>query len=77
MLRELSQLLDELHDGLVAVQTLGHVQLTRIEMTLPLELRPVLRGGGCVLLADVARSRDVNEWMASPSKLRLGWGGDA
>lgn len=77
MLRELTELLSELHDGLVAVQTRGNVQLTQIEMTLPLELRPVLRGGGCVLLADVPRSREINEWIATPSKLRLSWGGDA
>ncbi len=77
MLRELAQLLDELHDGLVEVQTRGNVQLTRVEMTLPLDLRPALRGGGCVLLADVPRSREVNEWVAAPSKLRLGWGTDA
>jgi hypothetical protein len=77
MLRELSQLLSEIHDGLVAVQTRGNVQLSRIEMTLPLDLRPVLRGGGCVLLADVPRSREVNEWIAAPSKLRLSWGDDA
>jgi len=77
MLRELSQLLGEIHDGLVAVQTSGNVQLSRIEMTLPLDLRPVLRGGGCVLLADVPRSREVNEWIAAPSKLRLCWGDDA
>lgn len=77
MLRELAQLLSELHDGLVAVQTRGNVQLTRIDMTLPLELRPVLRGGGCALLADVPRSREANEWIASPSKLRVTWGGEA
>lgn len=77
MLRELTELLSELHDGLVAVQTRGNVQLTQIELTLPLELRPVLRDGGCVLLADVPRSREINEWSAAPSKLRLSWGGDA
>ena len=76
MLRELSQLLSEIHDGLVAVQTRGNVQLARVEMTLPLDLRPVLRGGGCVLLADVPRSREVNAWIAAPSKLRLSWGED-
>ncbi|QDH70461.1 hypothetical protein [Marilutibacter alkalisoli] len=74
MLRELSHLLNELHDGLLAVEARGGVQLAQVEMTLPLELRPVLRDGGCVLLADVPRSREVNDWMASPSKLRLSWG---
>lgn len=73
MLRELSHLLDELHDGMLAVQARGGMQLTGVEMTLPLELRPILRDGGCVLLADVSRSREVNDWLASPSKLRLSW----
>jgi len=73
MLRELSQLLGELHEGLLAVEAHGGVQLANVEMTLPLELRPILRGGGCVLLADVPRSREINEWIAAPTKLRLTW----
>lgn len=79
MLRELSQLLGELHDGMLSIEARDGVTLAQVDMTLPLELRPVFRDGGCVLLADVARSRDVNEWIASPSKLRLAWGlaGDA
>lgn len=77
MLRELSQLLSELHDGLLAVEMRGGVQLSDVEMTLPLELRPVLRDGGCQLLADVPRSREINDWCASPSKLRIGWSSDA
>ncbi|GAB3389070.1 hypothetical protein [Lysobacter fragariae] len=77
MLRELSQLLGELRDGLGALEIHGNVQLTNVEMTLPLELRPVLRDGGCVLLADVPRSREANEWVASPSKLRLAWNSGA
>ncbi|WP_369979398.1 hypothetical protein [Xanthomonas bundabergensis] len=78
MLRELSQLLGELHDGLLAVEARAGLQLTQVEMTLPLDLRPVLRDGGCRLLADVARSRTVDAWLAAPSKLRLCWSiGDA
>lgn len=73
MLRELSHLLGELHDGLLAMEARGGMQLANVEMTLPLELRPVLRDGGCVLLADVPRSREINEWLASPSRLRLSW----
>lgn len=76
MLRELSQVLAELHDGLAAVQTHGHVRLSRVEMTLPMELRPVFANGGCILLADLPRSHEVNEWLASPSKLRLSWNAD-
>ena len=73
MLRELSQLLADLHDGLLAVEARGGVRLADVEMTLPLELRAVLRDGGCVLLADVSRSREINDWMASPVRLRVGW----
>ena len=73
MLRELSQLLSELHDGLADVENRAGVRLSHVEMTLPLELRPILRDGGCLLLADVPRSREVNEWLASPSKLRVTW----
>ena len=73
MLRDLSQLLNELHDGLLAVESRGGVRLSNVEMTLPLELRPILRGGSCVLLADVPRSRDINDWLASQAKLRVSW----
>jgi len=73
MLRELHQLLDELHDGLNAIEAHGGVRLSQVDMTLPLELRPVFRGGGCVLLADVPRQRAIDEWVASPSKLVIGW----
>jgi len=74
MLRELSQLLDELHDGLLAVQARGGVQLSNVEMTLPLDLRPILRDGGVVLLADVPRNRAADDWLASPSRLHVTWG---
>lgn len=74
MLRELSQVLDELHDGLLAIEQHGGVALSRVDMTLPLELRPVFRNGGCVLLADLSRSREVNAWLTDPSKLSVSWG---
>jgi hypothetical protein len=73
MLRELHQLLDELHDGLGAVEAHGGVRLSAVEMTLPLELRPVLRGGSCVLLADVPRQRAIGDWLDRPSRLVIGW----
>lgn len=73
MLRELHRLLSELHDGLSAVELDGGVRLSNVDMTLPLELRPVFRDGGCALLADVPRRRGVDAWVASPSKLVIGW----
>jgi hypothetical protein len=73
MLRELHQLLDELHDGLNAIEAHGGVRLSAVDMTLPLELCPVFRDGGCVLLADVSRQRAVDGWLTSPSRLVVGW----
>ena len=77
MLRELHHLLNELHDGLNAIEVHGGVRLSNVDMTLPLELRPVFRNGGCVLLADVPRQRSIDAWVASPSKLVIGWSADA
>ena len=79
MLRELSQLLDELHDGLLAIEARDGMRLSQVDMTLPIDLQPVFRDGGCVLLADFTRSSEVNTWMSTPSRLTLGWssGGDA
>ena len=57
----------------VSVAVPRSVRLSNVEMTLPLELRPILRGGGCVLLADVPRSREINDWFAAPAKLRVSW----
>ena len=77
MLRELHHLLDDLHDGLSALDVHGGVRLSKVDMTLPLELRPVFRDGGCVLLADVPRQRAVDAWMSTPSRLVVGWSADA
>lgn len=77
MLRELHHLLSELHDGLNAIEVHGGVRLSNVDMTLPLELRPVFRDGGCVLLADVPRQRSIDAWVTSPSKLVIGWSADA
>ncbi len=79
MLRELSQLLDELHDGLVAIEARGGMRLSQVQMTLPIDVQPVFRDGGCVLLADFTRSSEINTWIATPSRLTLSWtsAGDA
>lgn len=76
MLRELHHLLNDLRDGLNAIDLHGGVRLSNVDMTLPLELRAVFRNGGCVLLADVPRQRAVDAWVASPSKLVIGWNAD-
>ena len=77
MLRELATLLDELHDGLTNIEARSGVRLANVDMVLPLELRPVFRDGGCVLLADVPRSSGVDAWIASPSRLSVGWSSGA
>lgn len=77
MLRELAVLLNELHDGLAGIEARAGVRLANVDMVLPLELRPVFRDGGCVLLADVPRNSGVDAWVASPSKLSIGWSSDA
>lgn len=76
MMRELSQLLQELHDGLVAIEAREGLRLSRVDMTLPIDLRLVFRDGGCVLLADFTRSSEVNSWNVTPSRLTLGWSSD-
>ena len=73
MRRELSQLLDELHDGLLAIEAREGLRLSQVDMTLPIELRPVFRDGGCVLLAEFTRGLGADDWTPTPSRLRLGW----
>ena len=77
MLRELAALLGELHDGLTGIEARDGVRLANVDMVLPLELRPIFRDGGCVLLADVPRNSGVDAWISSPSKLSIGWSSDA
>lgn len=72
-MRELSQLLIELHDGLCAIQAREGVRLSSVEMTLPIVVRPVLQGGRCVLQAEFVRGTDPEAWAPVPSRLRLGW----
>ena len=73
MLRELSQMLIELHDGLVAIEARQGVALSAVEMRLPIELRAVFRDGGCRLLADFARSSGADSWTPLISHLQLQW----
>lgn len=77
MRRELSQLLDELHDGLLAIEAREGIRLSQVDMTLPIEVRPVFRDGGCVLLAEFPQALGADDWTPIPSKLSLGWALDA
>jgi hypothetical protein len=86
MLRELSSLLIEMHEGLLAIESrqlgpgqLGsgpRIALSGVEMQLPLALRPVFRGGGCRLLAGFARSSGIDDWTPLVSQLHLQWSRD-
>ncbi|GAA5785136.1 hypothetical protein GCM10007860_33610 [Chitiniphilus shinanonensis] len=76
MLRDLSDVLVELQEGISAAgarRGLG-VRLTEAEMTLPMDVRPVFRDGGCVVLADVLRNYADADWLETPSRLYVRWG---
>lgn len=75
MLRELSTVLQELHDGMLpmARATAAGVRLSRVEMSIPMDIQPVLRDGGCAVLADVSRSYADAAWRDAPSKLHVLW----
>lgn len=76
MLRDLATVLEDLHQGMQAAadRAGGRVRIARAEMTLPVDTALVLKGGGCVLLADVARNAADAAWLQSPSRLTLLWG---
>lgn len=75
MLRELSIVLQELHDGMLPMArgAAAGVRLSRVEMTIPMDIQPVLRGGGCAVLADVSRSHADAAWRDAPSRLHVLW----
>lgn len=75
MLRELSTVLQELHDGLAGTGRLADIglRLSVVDLTLPMDVVPVLRDGSCVLLADVARTQAGADWRDCPSRLRVRW----
>ena len=75
MLRELSTVIEELHDGLGGYGRVAaaHMRLTDIEVTLPMDFLAVLRDGGCVLLADVSRAQSDASWIADASRMKLTW----
>jgi hypothetical protein len=78
MLRELSTVLHELHDGLAGTADMGRLagvglRLSAVDMTLPMDVVPVLRDGSCVLLADVPRTQAGADWRDRPSRLHLRW----
>lgn len=73
MLRELATVLADLQQGLQSAAQRAGVQVTQAEMTLPVDTALTLRQGGCVLLADVARSLADADWRGPPCRLQLTW----
>lgn len=74
MLRELHELLSELQGAVapLAQAARAGVRLDAVALDLPLDMVPVLRGGGCVLLADVPRNSADAAWQPGlPTRLQL------
>lgn len=74
MLRELHELLIEMQGAVapLALAARAGVRLDAVALDLPLDMVPLLRGGGCVLLADVPRNTADANWQPGlPTRLRL------
>jgi hypothetical protein len=73
MLRELHEVIAELQDSVapLAAAAQAGLRLSALEMNLPLDMVLLLRGGGCVLLADVPRNRADARWSDEPNRLHL------
>ena len=73
MLRELHQVLSELQASVapLASAVQAGVRVSTLALTLPLDMVVVLRGGGCVLLADLPRNSADASWHETPSRLQL------
>ncbi len=79
MLRELATVLEELNDAVagVSAQALAQqagVRIADLALDLPIDVVPVFRNGGCVLLADVTRNQaDASGWGGDRSRLQIVW----
>jgi hypothetical protein len=73
MLRELHEVVSELQASVAPLATAAQagVRLSELQMNLPLDMVTLLRGGGCVLLADVPRNLADASWNGSPTRLHL------
>lgn len=73
MLRELHEVVSELQASVapLACAAQAGVRLSELQMNLPLDMVTLLRGGGCVLLADVPRNLADASWNGTPTRLHL------
>jgi len=74
MLRELHEVLLEMQASVTPLASAAQagVRLSSLELTLPLDMLAVLRGGHCVLLADVARSQTDAHRQVAATRLHVG-----
>lgn len=71
MLRTLSRTLVDLHAGFESMLPNESLRITGMELTLPVDLTMLFADGGCLVLADVPRSRSEGALAAPPSMLRV------
>ena len=73
MLRELHEVITELQASVAPLATAARsgLRLSALELNLPLDMALLLRGGGCVLLADVPRNLADASWNQEPNRLQL------
>lgn len=73
MLRELHEVITELQASVapMAAAASAGMRLSALELDLPLDMSLRLRGGGCVLLADVPRNLADANWDREPCRLQL------
>lgn len=73
MLRELHEVITELQDSVAPLASAARsgLRLSALELNLPLDMVLLLRGGGCVLLADVPRNLADASWNDERNRLQL------
>lgn len=71
MLRELHEVLTEMQEALAPMASAAQagMRIAAVELTLPIDVQPVLRDGGCALLADVSRNFADAAWHDVPTRL--------
>ena len=73
MLRELHELMTELQTSIapLGVAAQAGVRIGTLDMSLPLDMVAMLRGGACVVLADVQRNHADASWCEQPTRMHV------